>query len=85
MPEYNRKKPFEVYNVISVKDALGVLKKYASNSHFNTQDAEDFFIREGVTVFGLVAPAHRLSDKINEEPVPYIAKEMAKGSARGRS
>lgn len=86
MPEYSKKKNFEVYNVIGVKDALALIQKLTNNSEFNTQDAEDFFIREGVTVYGLVAPAHRLSDKINEVEVPASAKEMAKMKrAPGRS
>ena len=78
MPENKLKEKFEVYNVIGVKDALAIMQKYISNREFNTQDAEDFFIKEGATVFGLVAPAYRLSDKINEEPVPPAGKEMMK-------
>lgn len=86
MPEYPKKEPFEVYNVISAKDALALIQKLTTNSQFNTQDAEDFFIREGVTVYGLVAPAHRLSDKINEQDVPATGKAMAKKDrADGRS
>ena len=84
--EYSNKEPFEVYNVISVKDALAILQRYASNSNFNTQDAEDFFINEGATVWGLCAPAHRLADKVNEKNVAPVAREMAKETrSPGRS
>ncbi|WP_299650305.1 hypothetical protein [uncultured Jannaschia sp.] len=86
MPNYEQKNKFEVYNVIGVKDALALLQKISSNNEFNTQKAEDFFIQNGVTVYGLIAPAHKLSDKINEEKVPEKAKEMAKASRKkGRS
>ena len=86
MPAYDKKAPFEVYNVIGVKDAMALIKRLTSNTSTNTQDAEDFFIEKGVTVYGLVAPAHRLSDKINEVPVPTTARDMAaKDKGAGRS
>ncbi|NUB44361.1 hypothetical protein GEU84_008200 [Fertoebacter nigrum] len=86
MPTYSKKEPFAVYNVISAKDAFALLKKFSSNSNFNTEDAEHFFVENGVTVFGLVAPAIRLSDKINLHDVETNAETIAKeGRSPGRS
>jgi hypothetical protein len=86
MPEYDKKEHFEVYNVISAKDALALIQSLTTNREINTQDAEDFFISHGVTVFGLIAPAYRLADRINEKTVETSAKEIMKNDrARGRS
>jgi|GEM_PF-5556301 hypothetical protein len=86
MPNYDKKEKFAVYNVISAKDAFALLKEFASNQNFNTEDAEEFFISKGVTVWGLVAPAHRLSDEVNGKSFSSKALKIAKKDrSSGRS
>ncbi|WP_223639954.1 hypothetical protein [Rhodobacter sp. TJ_12] len=81
-----KREEFEVYDVVSVKDAYAIANGIASNTEFNNRDAVAFFEEKGVTVYGLVAPVHRLADEVNSTSVPSAAKEMAqKARSHGRS
>lgn len=78
MPDYSHKQRWGVYNVISVKDAYRIVKSLSSNREFNTKTAQEFFMEQGVTCWGLVAPVDLLADTVNREEVPRTAAEMAK-------